>query len=275
MKPTPCARAASAPRSDHGGPYYKDGINNHLVLSDDAAVNPKRAGTKAAAHYHLHIPAGASRAVRLRIRPRHGRNGDGAAGGDRGQALLAADFSSTIAARRREADEFYAAIIPASLSEDDRRITRQASAGMLWSKQFYSYDVDAWLAEHGANHGQSRQRRRARATTKRPAGITWSATTSSRCPTSGNTRGTRRGTSRFTPFRSASSIPTSPSSNSCCCSRNAICTRTGRCRPTNGTSATSIRPCTRGQRISSTSRRSSAPAKATSRSSRASIRSCC
>ncbi len=149
------------PVVDREHPYFKDGINNYLVLGDQSAVNPKRVGTKAAAHYHLHIPAGASQSVRLRLRPRNGRNGDGAGAGaaDRQQALLAADFTTTLAARRREADEFYAAIIPQSLSEDDRRIARQASAGMLWSKQFYSYDVDAWLAEHGASHGHASRHR--------------------------------------------------------------------------------------------------------------------
>jgi hypothetical protein len=137
--------------------YFKDGINNYLVLGDRAAINPKRTGTKAAAHYHLLIPGGDSRSVRLRLRPRQSRagagNGNGNVTGDRAQALLAGDFASTMAARRREADEFYAAIIPGSLSEDDRRIMRQASAGMLWSKQFYSYDVDRWLADHGADSG--------------------------------------------------------------------------------------------------------------------------
>ena len=147
------------PVVDREHPYFKDGINNYLVLGDESAVNPKRVGTKAAAHYQLSIPAGASRSVRLRLRPRSGRNGDGAGASARAQALLAADFTTTLAARRREADEFYAAIIPQSLSEDDRRIARQASAGMLWSKQFYSYDVDAWLAEHGANHAHASRHR--------------------------------------------------------------------------------------------------------------------
>ena len=144
------------PVADRERQYFKDGINNYLVLGDQSAINPKRVGTKAAAHYQLRIPAGASQSVRLRLRPRHGRNGDSASASDRAQALLATDFTSALAARRREADEFYAAIIPQSLSDDDRRIARQASAGMLWSKQFYSYDVDAWLGEHGAGHGNGK-----------------------------------------------------------------------------------------------------------------------
>ena len=51
--------------------------------------------------------------------------------------------------RKREADEFYAAVIPASLSEDRGRVVRQSLAGMLWSKQFYDYDVDRWLTDRG------------------------------------------------------------------------------------------------------------------------------
>jgi hypothetical protein len=52
-------------------------------------------------------------------------------------------------ARRQEADEFYAAIIPPSVDADAARVMRQAFAGMLWSKQFYNYDVDRWLTERG------------------------------------------------------------------------------------------------------------------------------
>ena len=127
---------------------------------------------------------------------------------------------------------------------------RQALAGMLWSKQFYDYDVDRWLADRGTAPSPPATAQPDRATT---TGRTWSATTSSRCRTSGSTPGARPGTSRFTRSRWRSSIPTSPSSSSCCCCRNVICTRTGRSRPTSGTSATSIRPFTPGPPTSSTS----------------------
>ena len=73
--------------------------------------------------------------------------------------MPAARTSTTIlTARRREADEFYASIIPASLDADARNVMRQALAGMLWSKQFYNYDVDRWLSERGADPFKPRQR---------------------------------------------------------------------------------------------------------------------
>ena len=53
-----------------------------------------------------------------------------------------ATFDATLEKRQQEADEFYAAFQPPSLSEDERRVQRQAFAGLLWSKQFYHYDVD-------------------------------------------------------------------------------------------------------------------------------------
>jgi hypothetical protein len=61
-------------------------------------------------------------------------------------------------ARRREADEFYASVIPASVGADGANVMRQAIAGMLWSKQFYYYDVDRWLTEHGADPFNPRRR---------------------------------------------------------------------------------------------------------------------
>ena len=70
--------------------------------------------------------------------------------------------------RKREADEFYATVIPASLSEDRARVMRQSLAGMLWSKQFYDYDVDTWLADRGT--APSAAGRSGRAT---PSGRTW------------------------------------------------------------------------------------------------------
>ena len=100
-----------------------------------------------------------------------------------------------MADRQREADEFYAAIIPPSLDADAANVMRQALAGMLWSKQFYHYDVDAWLAD--ARHRSVRTTvaasRRATST-----GTTCTTPTSSRCRTNGSIRGTRRGTWRFT-----------------------------------------------------------------------------
>jgi hypothetical protein len=61
------------------------------------------------------------------------------------------DFSEIMQARRREADEFYKSITPTRVSEDEALVMRQALAGMLWSKQYFFFDVDKWLDEHGNN----------------------------------------------------------------------------------------------------------------------------
>ena len=114
------------------GPRYpKDGINDYLIHGAPT-VNPDRVGTKCAARYELTIPARASAVVRLRLWR-----------GSRTQQIDAED--SILAACKAEADEFYASVIPASLSADARNVMRQALAGMLWSKQFYHYVVRDWL----------------------------------------------------------------------------------------------------------------------------------
>ena len=119
------------------------------------AVNPEKRGTKAAAHYVLDVPAphavGAP-APHPRLRPagRHPPTTTPPFGGP---------FSTVLAARRREADEYYATVIPASLGEDRRNVMRQALAGMLWSKQFYDYDVDDWLAEQARSASRPRAQR--------------------------------------------------------------------------------------------------------------------
>jgi hypothetical protein len=114
-------------------PYPKDGINDHVV-SGAATVNPELSGTKAAAHYRLHVAGGASAVIRLRL------SADAAKA-----APFGADFDATFATRLAEADEFYTAVGPAGLSDDRRLIQRQAYAGMLWGKQTYCYVVRDWL----------------------------------------------------------------------------------------------------------------------------------
>jgi len=126
-------------------PYVKDGINSYIVHGYRDAVNPEKTGTKAAAHYPLTVGAGETQTVRLRlcdVAP--------AAAARRQASLFGSGFESVMQARRQEADEFYATVIPSSLDADAARVMRQAMAGMLWSKQFYYYDVDKWLEEHGA-----------------------------------------------------------------------------------------------------------------------------
>ncbi|PYN59999.1 MAG: glucosidase [Candidatus Rokuibacteriota bacterium] len=121
----------------NAGPYVKDGINDYVVNGRTDAVNPKMAGTKAAARYRMVIAPGAKTTVRLRltdVSPTGDRSGD-----------PFAEFERVVARRRDETDEFYAAIIPTQLSADGRNVMRQALAGLLWSKQFYHYDIGRWL----------------------------------------------------------------------------------------------------------------------------------
>jgi hypothetical protein len=117
-------------------PYPKDGINDH-VISGAATVNPDRTGTKCAFWYQLTLAGGASAELRLRLRPRPAA--------DQGGDPLGPGFAQVMAARRAEADEFYAELTPREASEDEAMVMRQAFAGLLWSKQLFYYDVARWL----------------------------------------------------------------------------------------------------------------------------------
>ncbi len=130
-------------------PYVKDGINNCVILGDVSAVNPRQTGTKVAAEYRLTIAPGASQVLRLRLTDLAAAAlpaGNGHAG-----VPFGSGFDEILATRRREADDFYLRITPASLSADEAKVMRQALAGMLWSKQYYYYDVDKWLEERGSD----------------------------------------------------------------------------------------------------------------------------
>jgi hypothetical protein len=134
-------------------PYVKDGIDSYIVHGRKDAVNPQKTGTKASAHYPLTVGARESRTVRLRlcdVAP--------AAPAPKKSGPFGSDFDAVMKARRQEADEFYAAVIPSSLNADAANVMRQALAGMLWSKQFYYYDVDTWLTEHGADPFKAKRR---------------------------------------------------------------------------------------------------------------------
>jgi len=119
-------------------PFVKDAFHRHVVDKDREAVNPARRGTKAAAHYVLDVPPGGVETIRVRLC----RAGDGCVG---------PAHDEVVAARAADCDEFYERIAPRSLSDDERRVHRQALAGMLWSKQYYFFDVDTWLKEHDAH----------------------------------------------------------------------------------------------------------------------------
>ncbi len=127
-------------------PYVKDGINNYVVAGRQEAVNPNQTGTKAAAHYQLIVGAGETTLIRLRL-------SNAATPDPFGQ------FDQIVEQRRREADAFYQVITPARVAKDPANVMRQALAGMLWSKQYFFYDTDKWLEEHGADpmHPTARQ----------------------------------------------------------------------------------------------------------------------
>ncbi len=126
----------NVPRVWGGGesrkPFVKDAFHRQVVGGEQAA-NPERLGTKACFHYaDLNVPAGGSVVVRLRLTDK----------------LLdgpLVNFEEVFEERRREADEFYAELHPKDATEDERRVQRQALAGMLWTKQIYIYDVNVWL----------------------------------------------------------------------------------------------------------------------------------
>jgi hypothetical protein len=141
---TNVARLFGTPR----GGYAKDGIGDCVVVGRKDAVNPDRVGTKVAARYALRIPPRATAVVRLRL--------------SRAARDRVAAVDEVIAARKREADEFYATVVPETLSADARNVMRQALAGMLWSKQFYHYVVRDWLTGDARQPAPPQGRRRGR-----------------------------------------------------------------------------------------------------------------
>ena len=118
-------------------PWVKDAFHEYVVHGNRGAVNPARTGTKAAARYRLQIGSGQTEVIRLRL-----------ASEAPGRGAFAGEFDAMLEARRRECDDFYRGITPASVGGDEALVMRQALAGMLWSKQFYCYDVARWLEEH-------------------------------------------------------------------------------------------------------------------------------
>jgi hypothetical protein len=123
------------------GPRYpKDGINDHVIHGADT-VNPAQTGTKAALDYEVTLEPGAKRVIRVRL-----VRGAPVFESDLAElALDVADVDRIVALRRAEADEFWDTVVPAACSADERGIVRQALSGLLWSKQYYHYDVERWL----------------------------------------------------------------------------------------------------------------------------------
>jgi hypothetical protein len=121
--------------SDHNrGFYVKDGIDDCVVHGLRHRVNPEQFGTKASAHYTAEIAPGDSATFRLKFAEHLNST----------RSHFGAEFD-VFRERKLDADDFYRDLIPGSLSEEGRRVMRQACAGMLWSKQFYHYDVHTWL----------------------------------------------------------------------------------------------------------------------------------
>jgi hypothetical protein len=116
-------------------PFVKDAFHEYVVSGQRDAVNPAKAGTKAAAHYVLDVPAEGSRTIRVRLAPATRKPGF-------------RDFDQVFSSRIGDADEFYARITPRTLDDDARLVHRQALAGMLWGKQYYYFDLEQWLSEH-------------------------------------------------------------------------------------------------------------------------------
>jgi hypothetical protein len=132
---TNCTRLWGQPNPS---PYVKDAFHEYVISGNTSAVNPAKTGTKAAAHYVLSVPAKGSKAVRLRLRGKADQD-------------AFTQFDEIFASRLADANEFYDRITPKNLSEDEKRVHRQALAGMLWSKQYYYFDLDRWLLEHDSH----------------------------------------------------------------------------------------------------------------------------
>jgi len=142
-------------------PYVKDAFHEWLIHGNKAAVNPERAGTKMAAHYPLQLGPGEAATLKFRltdIDPLGGMDANSPmvgtitspahqerAAGVPGTNDFAKCFDALFVQRQKEADEFYSSRLPKELSSDAHQVMRQAYAGMLWSKQFYHYDVHTWI----------------------------------------------------------------------------------------------------------------------------------
>src|SRR5262249_12240122 len=129
--------------------YYKDAFHDYLIHGRHEAVNPRQTGTKAAAHYALTVPPKGSAPVRLRLTNEQPDEPCG-------------DFERVLKERRAEADAFYADLQAEIADSDARCVQRQALAGMIWSKQFYYYDVPEWLKGDPAQPAPPASRRHGR-----------------------------------------------------------------------------------------------------------------
>lgn len=133
----------------NASPYVKDAFHDFMIHQRQEAVNPAQVGTKSAAHYHLELKAGETTVIQLRFTNYYTQN------------PFAQDFTQTLIQRQQEANEFYENITP-NLTQDYRQVQRQAFAGLLWTKQFYYYDVRTWLQGDSAEIAPPAQRLKGR-----------------------------------------------------------------------------------------------------------------
>jgi hypothetical protein len=138
--------------------YPKDGINDHLLRGADS-VNPAGVGTKAALHYLVAVPPGGSVQLKLRLVLAADPRGTTV---DPAEVDLGAGFDAVLSARRREADEFFAGVVPAAATPDEALVVRRAVAGLMWGKQFFHLDVSRWLTGDPAAQPPPASRRHGR-----------------------------------------------------------------------------------------------------------------
>ncbi|MGH2563311.1 MAG: MGH1-like glycoside hydrolase domain-containing protein, partial [Ginsengibacter sp.] len=116
-------------------PFVKDAFHEGIIHKKNVkSLRKSTSGTKFAPIYDLTIEAGDSKTIYLRLSDKELNNG------------FEEGFEKIFATRKAEADDFYNAILPINISPELNNIQRQALAGMLWSKQFYHYDVERWLS---------------------------------------------------------------------------------------------------------------------------------
>lgn len=129
--------------------HFKDAFHQYVVHGKRDRINAKSVGTKVASYTVHTIPAGES--VTIRARMCHVMQSP--------VDWFGSSFDAIVEQRKAEADEFYASVIPNELSKDETAVARQAYAGLLWTKQFYHYVVNAWL-EGDSNYKVNTNHRR-------------------------------------------------------------------------------------------------------------------
>jgi hypothetical protein len=138
----------------NSSPYVKDAFHRYIINGETAAVNPELKGTKAAVQYKFTVPPEGEVSIKLRLSKDKSRTSSDIA--------LGKEFETTFAARKAEAHAFYSNIIPFSTDDDTRNVTRQAFAGLLWTKQYYHYVVRDWLIGDPAEPAPPKERNSSR-----------------------------------------------------------------------------------------------------------------